>query len=460
MTDLLTAPTDVAAEWSVLAHMLRDPAVIGEVIGVPLEQTDFSQPDTRLIYTTAVERHYRGQPVDPLVIGELVRDDLAQFWRADPAHVGTLMDKRTRDAEVSGGVLSHAGIVKRLSTKRKIMDACYHALTAIGDGKLTPEEIGDQLSAEALQVTAGAARRSEIMSWMDVGREYAKQLQRVRLAKQQGYEIGVYTGLSFIDDYTTGIGPGELCFLAGEPGSGKTAVGWAGALGFASRQLARDEDKRVATLMISAEMNLYASTGRTVQAITGIDGVALREGAISDRLYHHILREWKNRENLPLLWNFASNFRLSQLRALVAHGIQKHNVGFVVIDHFRMLDPDRKFNNANEVDEARVRFLKENIAKDLNVAVLCLAHTVKIDEQAGRPRMSHLRGSGMIAAFADQIGFLWSPYKYMSDQARREMDAHPSDIELYWEKNRFGAPAKAELSFYADKMLVKPREEL
>lgn len=63
----------------------------------------------------------------------------------------------------------------------------------------------------------------------------------------------------------------------------------------------------------------------------------------------------------------------------------------------------------------------------------------------------------MISAHADQIGFLWSPYKYMSEEARAEMMAAPSDVELLWEKNRYGAPATAQLSFIAEKMLVKPR---
>ncbi len=458
-TDLaLVAPTNVAAEWSVLGHMLNSPAVIGEVIGVPLEQADFSQPDTRAVYAASVERHYQGKPVDPLIVGEIVREELARSWNADPAHVGTLLERRTREAMVTGSVLEHAGIVKRLSTNRKLMDTCYQALSAITEGRVTPEEIGDQLSSSALQVTAGTQRRSELMSWMDTGRDFVTQLQRVIKARQQGLEVGVYTGLPFIDEYTVGISPGELCFLAGEPGSGKSATAWAAGLGFAARQLTRPEEKRVGTLLLSMEMNLYGSTMRIVQSLTGIDGTRLREGAINESDYRHILREWKDREALPIYFNFASNFRTSQMRALIAEGIRRHNIGFVIIDHFRMIDTDRSYQNNNDADEAKVRFLKESVCKDLNVAVMCLAHTVKArDRDNPKPRMGDLRGSGMISAFADQIGFLWSPYKYMSDQARVEMSASPSDVELLWEKNRWGSPATAQLMFKAETMQVLPR---
>jgi len=430
---LLVAPTNIAAEWSVLGHMLHRPQVIGEVIGLPLEWSDFSQADTRLLFGAAVERSLAGQGVDPLVIADQHRDELGRLWSADPAHVASLLSRRARAAMVSDNVLDHATIVKQLSTSRKLLDACYHALTAISDGQLTPQEIGDLLSTEALQATAGSTRRSELLTWMDTGREYVKQLQRVMTARQQGFEIGVYTGLPFIDKHIAGIGPGELCFIAGEPGSGKTAIAWAAALGFAGRQLKRPATKRVHTLMLSMEMNLYGSTQRMVQNLTEIDGVRLREGAISRDEYMRILRAWKDREGLPLVWNFAANFRLSQMRALIVEAIRRYNTGFI----------------------------EENIAKDLNVAVLCLAHTVKVGRQpsgeTARPRLSDLRGSQMISAFADQIGFMWSPYKYMTERQRDEGFVKETDVKLEWSKNRFGQAATAELTFHAETMKMLPR---
>jgi replicative DNA helicase len=457
--ELLAAPTNLAAEWATLSQMLCEPSTIGEVIGVPLERQDFSTPVTQALYSLIVERYYAGAPVDPLIIGELARDELAQHWSADRSAVAQLLVGRVRDAQVPGSVIEHAAIVKRLSTARRLSDVCYRALRQITAGQLTPEEVGDVLSTEALQVTSGTMRRSELLSWMDVGREYAQQLSRVREARTQGIEVGVYTGLSFIDNWTSGIGPGELCFLAGEPGVGKTALAVASAMGFAARQVQRPAEQRVTTLVLSMEMNLYSSTARLVSMLTGIEGPELREGSIDDRDYQRFLTEWRNREHLPIMFNFASNFRLSQMRALIAEAIRRANVGFVVIDHFRMIDTDRRYQNANDVDEARVRFLKESIAKDLNVAVMCLAHTVKVGRgQAGespQPRLSDLRGSGMIAAFADFIAMAWRPPTFDQDDpgAYRPDD----EYELWWVKNRFGEPSSAPYRFEAPIMRVSAR---
>jgi replicative DNA helicase len=457
---MLVAPTNPAAEWSVLSHMLFTPDLIGEIVGVPLEVADFSQPDTRVIYSTTVGQYYANESVDPVIIGELARDELSQYWSADPSAVSQILTHRASDARISGSALEHAAIIKKLSTSRKIMGACTHALAAINAGDLSPEEIGDRLASDSLQVISGSVKRTEIRDWMTVGTDYVKQLQRVMQAKQQGIEIGVYTGLPFIDNFTTGIGPGELCFIAGDPGAGKTALAWCAAMGFANRQVRRAPETRVGTLVLSMEMNDYSSTARLVSNITGIDGTVLREGAITEKMYHSILTEWKNRENLPLYFNFSPNFRLSQMRALIAEAIRRANVGFVVIDHFRMIDTDRVYNNSNQEDEAKVRFIKENIARELNVAVMCLAHTIKVGRGQGgespRPRLSDLRGSGQIAAFADFVAMAWNPNAYTSDDARDLLDAPSSDDEreLLWVKNRFGTPSSAPYRFDAPRMRV------
>jgi replicative DNA helicase len=128
-----------------------------------------------------------------------------------------------------------------------------------------------------------------------------------------------------------------------------------------------------------------------------------------------------------------------------------------------MIDTDRRYNNPNQEDEAKVRFLKENIAKDLNVAVMCLAHTIKVGRGQGgespKPRLSDLRGSGQVAAHADFVAMAWNPGAYMSEDDRDLMDDVPEegDMELLWVKNRFGSPSSAPYRFDAPKMRVTPR---
>ena len=177
------------------------------------------------------------------------------------------------------------------------------------------------------------------------------------------------------------MAPCELMMVAGPPGVGKSAVTWTMATGFARRQMRKPPERRVGTLASRWRCRWSARLRRIATADTRIEATEAREGNITDDELSRIIKAWKNDEDLPLYWNFASNFRMSQMRALIVEAIRSHNVGYVVVDHFRMFDPDRRINNPNQEDEAKARFLKEDIAKDLNVAVLCLAHTIK-----GHPR--------------------------------------------------------------------------
>lgn len=450
-----------AAEWNIVATLLTDPERTGEVVGSTLAAEDFLREDARLLYAATVERFYADRPIEPLAVSEPLRGPLAKLWRLKETEVPDAILARVRERDYTANVVEHAAIVKRLATGRRLMGVAEQAVTALGSGEKSPEEVAGTMSADALAITSGTTARSELLDWMDTGREYARYLRRLRLAREKGIELAVYSGFSFFDEYTKGIAPTELCFIAGAPGVGKSVLAWRVAEGFASRQMLKPVEHRVGTLVLSMEMGLVPSSTRLAQSIAGVDGMRLREGDVTDDEYKKILREWKARDGLPIFFNYASNFRLSQLRALVVEAIRKHNVGFIVIDHFRMLDPDRYIKDPNVEDEVKARFLKEAIAKDLNVAVLCLGHTIKIGRgekgQSARPRLSDLRGSGQISANADFVGFMHMPGKNLADEERMALGISESDAELLWEKARHTADGTAHFTFKPATMYVGPR---
>lgn len=147
------------------------------------------------------------------------------------------------------------------------------------------------------------------------------------------------------------------------------------------------------------------------------------------------------------------------MRALIVEAIRRYNVGLIVIDHFRMFDPDRRINNQNQEDEAKARFLKEDIAKDLNVAVVCLAHTTKLKREFsdGRPQLGDLRGSGQVAAHADIVTFMYRPWMYATENERAEGVYSESDAELLFRKNRNGALGTAEFEFHPALMKINDK---
>lgn len=420
--------------------MILDTSLIAELVGTQLSAADFVREDARLLYAAVIESFYADRSIEPLTIAEGVKHDLARAWKVREDAVPETMLAKIKDRDYQMAATDHAKIVRRLSTGRKLLAVAHAAESRLLEGNMTPEEVAGTMSTEALAVTSGTLQRGEIDDWMQTGTTYAKHLQRMKAAHEQGIELAVFTGYPFVDDYTVGIAPQELCFLAGAPGVGKSTVGWCCAQGFAYRQMKKPPEHRIGTLIVSMEMGLIPSATRLAQSITDIDGMKLRAGEINDTEYQFVLREWKAREGLPLYWNYASNFRVSQLRALIVEAIRRYNVGFVVIDHFRQVDPDRYVKEANDVDEIKSRFLKESVAKDLNVAVLCLAHTLKMgrasEGDAARPKLADLRGSGQIAANADFVALLHKPGANLDDHERMALGIRDTDMEIGWAKAR------------------------
>lgn len=458
---MIAPPQNSDAEWAVVGAMLTREKIIAEVVGAQLAVEDFFNPDARLIYETAVESFYAGEKVDPVLIGDRLRAPLARQWECQEAEVPQRLYAKAAPHGHSDGTLDHAKLIRRHADNRRLLTLMEAAQREISDGRKTPEEVGDMLATEAAQIIAGGRKRADILSFADVGKEYLRYLKRLKLAREQGIELAVYTGLKFVDNWTKGIAPGELVLIAGDPGVGKSALTWEMVQGFARRQMTKPADRRLATLVLSMEMGLEGSGGRLATGMTRIEGDKLREGVVTNDELAFIVDRWKNVRDLPLYWNFAPNFRMSQMRALIVEGIRRHNVTHVLIDHFRMFDPDRRINNPNQEDEAKVRFLKEDIARDLNVAVLCLAHTVKMRRDSGlgdgRPQLADLRGSGQVNAHADIIAFMYRPYMYATEEEKLNGDVEITAAELIFRKSRSGSLGTSH--FYFDPATMTTRDQ-
>lgn len=460
----VSVPHNPEAERSVLGQIMSGgDKVAGEVVGSLLEPQHFYHPANRLLFGALVENYYGDDPLDALSVGERVAPELAKAWRLEGPEAENQAIVRVRDMAVgqrfNGSVIDHAKLVKREYDLRELADIGTSVAEMIGSGDKTPEEIGSIISESAMRVATDSLITHELVSFGDVGRRFINRTREQVKLTAAGVELGAYFDMGAIDDWTGGLRPTELLFTAGEPGVGKSALWWAAAERFAERQAKNPPDRRVGALILSLEMGEEPSGVRLAQHLTDLDGRALREGKVTEADISKVVAEWGRRSDLPLWFNYASVLRASQIRAICVEAIRKHNIGLVVIDHFRYFDMDRTYLNKNEEDEDKVRFLKEGLAKDLNLAVICIAHTTKALENTsdGRPKLTHLRGSGQVAADADLVSFMYRPFKYASERAKERGDVKETDAELIWSKNRHGVDGSAEFYFEPATMTIRDR---
>lgn len=451
-------PHTPEAEKSVLAQMMTGGSrVAGQVIGTLLEPGDFFSAPNRAIYETLYQHYYKDVPIDVITVAEASSERLGNLWGTEDTTEIVTRVKSLVETATSGGVVDHAKIIKEKSDLRKLQQVAVDLMRKVDEGEKSPQEIGADASHQAMQVATSTLLTTDILSFGDLGRRYVKVAEEEMAARAAGKELGAHFGLKFIDNWTRGVRPTELWIMGGEPGAGKSAVSWNAGLRFAERQARNPKHEQVGCFVLSLEMGETDSEVRIAQGLTKIDGAKLREARQNRADIQAIINSWGRRRDLPLWFNFASTLRASQLRALCVEAIRRHNCGLIIIDHFRYFDLDHRLRDSIQEDEEKARFLKEDIAKDLNVAVLCLAHTTKAIESSNdrRPTLSHLRGSGLVAAHADFVSFVYRPFMYATEQAKNVGQVFDTDAEMIFRKNRHGVDGISPFYFEPHTMTVE-----
>lgn len=445
------------AEESVIGTLLRSPASRVEVFGTGLEPEHFYFRPYRMAFEQIVERYYSDDPIDALSVAEAVGPRAAAAWGiSEREAVDKIVALAKPDPADVTSVREHAKIIRQHHSYRELVSITGDAITRALEQEGEPEEIAGELAAAATRIVTGSMLRSELLTYADLGRKWTEEERAEIAARQAGVELGAFFGIKGIDDFVKGLRPTELFILGGDPGIGKTAIVMAMLRNFAKRQMERDPEHRVATLFLSLEMGHKNVGDRFAQMESGIEGERLRLGTLTTTELRAIAGKWALNRELPIISNYSGELRQSQIKALCIEAINRHHVGLVVIDHFRFIKTDEKFRDRNEADDEIVKFLKSDLAKDLNLAVICLAHTTKSDRDAARrPVMDDLRGSKMISAFADVVGFPYNPWRHATQEERERRVLSRFDYEMIFDKLRAAGTGTGELYFDPSTMSIR-----
>jgi replicative DNA helicase len=449
----MTQPASQRAEEALLGSIFRDPKLAPEVMGTMLEPEHFFFRPYRSVYEEIVQRYFADETIEALLIAEAVQRRVAESWRCTEREA---VDRVTALKAVSADapVLDLAAVIRRHHDYRELLALSERVQQQVMGEVDDPEAIAADASAHAMKIATAMVIKHEVYSYGDLGRRWVEDTKRNMALVAAGHKIGAHFGIRAIDEYTKGLKGGELLIAGGEPGVGKSAVWWRAGENFATSENDADHDRPVGTLIMSLEMSEEPSSVRLAQAVGGVEGEKLRMGTLDRDELLNTAKAWARKKDLPLYFNYSGHLRESQLRAIVVEEIKKNNVGLVIIDHFRFIRPDDKTLRGTEADDQVVTFLK-SMAKDLDIAVVCLAHTVKtIETNEGRPRMSDLRGSGMISAFADFVCFVYRPWKHAAETTRRAGNVSESDAEMLWEKARHTGEGSAEFYMNLSTMTI------
>ena len=266
---------------------------------------------------------------------------------------------------------------------------------------------------------------------------------------------GIQTGMPSLDVQLGGLEPGDLIYLCGRPGSGKSALGVALATGIARRFLREWEDRQMPQIhpttgevlapdpadtlpqavdIVTLEMSDLHQVRRIVAAVTSINTRALRagfrlpDGRIDVEGYQTAkARAYADKAQLErTLFIYGRPITMEELRSYVLNAIATRNLQVLVIDQLDLIS-DEPMTSRAKLDEMQriTRFSRmlNQLAKEVGIVIICLAQLNRNVEQRQnkRPMLSDLRSSGQLEQDADLVLSLYRGAYYDAVRARRDV---------------------------------------
>jgi len=248
------------------------------------------------------------------------------------------------------------------------------------------------------------------------------------------------TGLEDLDRYLEGgLRAGELVIVGARPSMGKTALGMTIGLHMA-------ETHSVA--MLSMEMTQSDVRDRMVAMIGNVSLSTVKRpdtGLQWDRVSESVDRC----RNMRFAVSDKSGLNINQVRSKARSIKRTQGLEVLVVDYIGLMTGlDAKQQRAYQLEEVS-RGLK-NLAKELGIAVICLAQLNRGIESRGAdavPQLSDLRDSGAIEQDADVVMFVHRPI-----QANQELGIEWQHFaKLSIAKNRNGQCGLIHLNYQGSK---------
>ena len=423
-------PSNLDAEQQVLGSILLLPSVLDEVASI-LKPQDFYTEANERIYGHLLAMSTAGDQIDNALLAEKLKCHGDWEFIGEAAYLGEV----AQAAPTAAHAVHYARIVLRASQKRRIMQAATELLKEAWEPSIEPEQ--SLASAEAaLQEIRTGDYQDSLVTAQQAGEAFLLKVSRI--CQQQG-QVGVFTGLPRFDSEVGGLFPGELTILAARPSVGKTAL---------ACQIA-DHSARHGRLVYfaSLEMDFVELAGRTICGIAGVNGQVIRTGKIGPEEQQALSNGAAAFSKRAVCIDSRPGMTVYDIRR-AARRLVRDALRLIVVDYLQLLTPeDRRLQRYEQVGQ-QTKALKE-LARELEVPVLCLCQLNRASEQQEMPMLSNLRESGSIEQDADMVMLLHRPpsgIKISTPGSRtKERAAWPAELILA--KNRNGEQVTVKLDW-------------
>ena len=233
---------------------------------------------------------------------------------------------------------------------------------------------------------------------------------------------GIASGYEILDETLGYFRPGAVYYIGARTSMGKTT--------FLLNLMSNMASSGVPVGMFSLEMPSVQIVLKLTCLKAGIKFSQYEEGRLSPTQLNHVVTTCKELDGLPLFFEEQPGLTIGQVKARAKRMQINHGIKILMVDYLTLIQSNAKYNNKHmQVDEVSKGL--QNLAKELNIPILCLAQLNRqlTSRKDFTPTLSDFRESGSIEEDADACILLHRPDYYESTDK-------PGQIQIIVAKNR------------------------
>lgn len=431
VNDGLGLPYSLEAEQAVLGAVLVEPEQINNIADA-LKPEYFYLPEHRSIYTVMLNKMTRNELIDFVTVLEALKSE--GFFSSEDGKAYLL--KLANGVPFISNLPNYVTIVRQKYEARCLIKAAREITEMSMDPASEAEELLDMAEQRIYNIRQGR-QTGGLMPIQDVLASNYEIFRKLTSDERDQY-VGIPTGISALDEVTSGLNRSDLIIVGARPGMGKTSFALNVARNVAVLQ------KRVVAVF-NLEMSREQMVNRFLSSEARVSSKKLRTGDLTPDEWSRISAAASSLCDAPIYLDDTASITVPEMKARLR---RIPNLGFVVVDYLQLMHSGKRAENrVNEVSEI-TRSLKI-MAKELNVPIMVCAQLSRGTEKQTnhRPGLSDLRESGSIEQDADQVLFLYRPEYYTNDNQDPTAAPSANVAEVIVAKNRHGDCRTVELAW-------------
>jgi len=426
-------PKNIEAEQVVLGSALLEPDIAMPVIAGKLIPDNFYERRHYVIFSAMVDMFDKGTPCDIVLLANRLEELDDMEAAGGRVYLNELLDRTTTTASLG----HYVDVVRNKYALRQIISAGER----IG-------EIGHDESADVLEVLSEANRLigdvdipEDKPPYIRLGDNVSMQIDLLeQIQNGDGSVVGVPSGYSDLDKYTSGFRDSDLIIVAARPGVGKSSL-----ITAITRRIAKDGYK---VGIFSLEMSSEQILQRLLCGDGRINLQKMRGGFMNSEDWRNLTSAAGKIQSESIYIDDSPGNSLNDILTKARLMKERENIDIMFIDYLQLMEISGFVRN-RENEVAKITRSLKKLARELNIPVVALSQLNRNTEgRSGkdkRPTLADLRESGAIEQDADVVIFIYRDDYYNTETG--EIDT-VVPAELIIAKQRNGPLGRVHVSFH------------